>query len=180
MQTLTLDRKTAFQEVGTVLLATFIICLTGYIYIPLWFTPVPIALQNSTVLLMAGLLGSRRAVASIFLYLLLGMVGLPVFSEGCSGVQHMIGATGGYLFGYLIASFVVGKLAERKKTVFNAAFALSAGNIIVYFFGAGYLSTFVGLKSAIFMGIAPFLMGDFFKTLLSIKLIQSSWKRQVG
>ena len=180
MQTLTLEKKTALQEVGTVLLATLIICLTGYIYIPLWFTPVPIALQNSTVLLMAGLLGSRRAVASVFLYLLFGIVGLPVFSEGCSGVQHMIGATGGYLFGYLIASFVVGKVAERKKTVFNATLALVLGNLTIYFFGAGYLSTFFGLKNAIFMGIAPFLMGDFFKTLLSIKLMQSNWKRQVG
>ena len=180
MQTLTLEKKTALQEIGTVLLATLIICLTGYIYIPLWFTPVPIALQNSTVLLMAGLLGFRRAVASVSLYLFLGVVGLPVFSEGCSGLQHIIGTNGGYFFGYLIASFVVGKIAERKKTVFNVALALALGNLTVYFFGAGYLSTFVGLKNAIFMGIAPFLMGDFFKTILSVKLMQSNWKRQVN
>lgn len=179
MQTLTLERKNVLTEVSIILLSTLIICFSGYIYIPLWFTPVPIALQNSTVLLMAGLLGSRRALTSLLIFLSLGMVGLPVFSGGCSGMQYLMGATGGYLIGYLLAAFIVGKIAERSKTVLNAAMALTVGNLVVYTLGAGYLATIVGLKNAFFMGIAPFLMGDFFKTLVSLKLMNlSGWKRQ--
>lgn len=94
-------------------------------------------------------------------------------------MQYLMGATGGYLIGYLLAAFIVGKIAERSKTVLNAAMALTVGNLVVYTLGAGYLATIVGLKNAFFMGIAPFLMGDFFKTLVSLKLMNlSSWKRQ--
>lgn len=177
MHTLTLERKNLLKDSALVLLASFIICLSGYVYIPLWFTPVPIALQNSTVLLMAALLGSKRGTAAVFAFLAQGAMGLPVFSQGCSGLLHMVGPTGGYLFGYLVAAYAVGYIVERKQSLQNATLAFIVGNGIIYLLGAGYLATFVGIEKAFYMGIAPFLMGDLLKTLLSLKAMDwTGWK----
>jgi biotin transport system substrate-specific component len=177
MQTLALERTTA-RDLTLVLLASFVICLSGHISIPLWFTPVPIATQNSTVLLVAALLGSRRGAAAIFAFLAQGAVGLPVFSNGAAGFGHLIGSTGGYLIGYLIAGFVVGYIAEKRSTIASAVGALAAGNAIVYVCGASYLAAFVGLNKAFALGIAPFIIGDLVKSLAIIKILQwASWSK---
>lgn len=171
MQSLTMTRGIA-QGFGIVLLASFIICLSGYMSIPLWFTPVPLALQNSCVLLIAAFLGARRATAATFAFLAQGAMGLPVFSGGAAGFAILLGPTGGYLVGYLIAAFVVGYLAERGKSAAATFTALLVGNGIIYLFGALYLGKFVGLDKVFALGIAPFLIGDFLKLLISFKAIQ--------
>jgi biotin transport system substrate-specific component len=177
MQTLTLERNTT-RDLTLVLLASFVICLSGHISIPLWFTPVPIATQNSTVLLVAALLGSRRGAAAIFAFLAQGALGLPVFSNGAAGFGYLMGSTGGYLIGYLIAGFVVGYMAEKRSTIASAVGALAAGNAIVYFCGASYLAAFVGLNKAFALGIAPFIIGDLVKSLAIIKILQwAGWSK---
>lgn len=168
MHTLTVE-KTIARDFALVLLASFVICLSGQISIPLWFTPVPITLQNSTVLLMAALLGSRRGAAATFAFLAQGALGLPVFSNGHCGFLYMCGPTGGYLIGYLIASYLVGYLVENRK---NPIAALAAGNATVYLCGASYLATFVGMSKAVLLGIAPFIFGDLLKTIASLKMMQ--------
>lgn len=177
MQSVALHRTT-LRDVSLVILASFVICLSGQISIPLWFTPVPLATQNSTVLLMAALLGARRGTAATFAFLAQGAMGLPVFSNGAAGLHTFAGPTGGYLIGYLIAAFVVGSIAERKNSTANLGLALTMGNLIIYFFGASYLATFVGINKAFALGIAPFLMGDFAKWLVSLKVLQ--WKKKVS
>jgi biotin transport system substrate-specific component len=178
MQTLTLERNTA-RDFTLVLLASFVICLSGHISIPLWFTPVPIATQNSTVLLMAALLGSRRGAAATFAFLAQGALGLPVFSNGASGFQHFFGATGGYLIGYLIAAFVVGYIAERRSTIASAVGALAAGNLIIYLCGASYLATFVGASKAFLLGVAPFIIGDILKSVAAVQILKwAGWSKK--
>lgn len=178
MHSLTLGR-TASRDFALVLLASFIICLSGQIAIPLWFTPVPIATQNSVVLLMAALLGARRGTAATFAFLAQGAMGLPVFSNGAAGFAHFFSPTGGYLIGYLVASFVVGAIAEKRKFIASAVGALIAGNAIVYLFGASYLAKFVGLNKAFLLGVAPFLIGDLIKTLASLKILQwAGWSNR--
>ncbi len=177
MQALTLGR-TAAKDFTLVLLASFIICLSGYISIPLWFTPVPVATQNSVVLLMAALLGARRGTAATLAFLAQGAMGLPVFSNGGFGLAHFLTPTGGYLIGYLISSFVVGYIAERRATMASAVGALAAGNGIIYLFGASYLATFVGINKAFMLGIAPFLIGDLVKSLLIVRILDlAGWRR---
>jgi biotin transport system substrate-specific component len=179
MQTLTLERNTT-RDLTLVLLASFVICLSGHICIPLWFTPVPIATQNATVFLVAALLGSRRGAAAIFAFLAQGALGLPVFSNanGAAGLGYLMGSTGGYLIGYLIAGFVVGYIAEKRRTIASAVGALAAGNAIVYFCGASYLAAFVGLNKAFALGIAPFIIGDLVKSLAIIKILQwAGWSK---
>lgn len=172
--TLTLETaRNPLRDVLLVLFASFLICLSGQIAIPLWFTPVPIATQNSFVLLLALLLGPRRASAAVFLFLLQGAMDLPVFSNGCSGFLHLLRPTGGYLIGYLIATFLTGVIHEKKK---SPILALLAGNLAIYLCGASYLATFVGLKKAFLLGIAPFILGDLLKMMASLKIVQ--WSRK--
>jgi biotin transporter BioY len=83
--------------------------------IPLPFTPVPITLQTLVVLISGAMLGSYYGALSMIIYLILGAIGLPVFAGGSSGIGVLFGPTGGYLFSYPIASFVIGKMLEKKK-----------------------------------------------------------------
>ena len=83
--------------------------------IPLPFTPVPITLQTLMVLLSGAMLGSYYGALSMITYLILGAIGLPVFAGGSSGVGALLGPSGGYLFSYPIASFVIGKMLEKRK-----------------------------------------------------------------
>ena len=168
--TLTLE-KTVARDVLLVLLASFAICLSGHIAIPLWFSPVPLATQNSVVLLLAAFLGSRRAFAATFLFLAQGAIGMPVFSTATG----LFGPTAGYLIGYLFASFIVGYIAERNKTLANAFLAMTVGNLVIYLCGASYLSTFVGFSKAFFVGVVPFVLGDLLKTLASLHIL--AWAR---
>jgi biotin transport system substrate-specific component len=124
-------------------------------------------------------LGARRGAAATFAFLVQGSLGLPVFSNGGSGVLHILGPTGGYLIGYLVAAYVVGAIAERRNTMASAVFALVAGNLIIYLFGASYLSAFVGIDRAFALGIVPFLIGDMLKTAVCVKILHwAGWKKQ--
>jgi|SRR3989338_5617163 len=83
--------------------------------IPLPFTPVPITLQTLVVLMSGAMLGSYYGALSMIVYLAVGAIGLPVFAGGASGIGVLLGPTGGYLFSYPVATFVIGKLLEKKK-----------------------------------------------------------------
>ncbi len=169
MQTFALE-KTIARDFAVVLLASLIICLSGQIAIPLWFTPIPIATQNSVVLLVAAFLGARRGAAATFAFLAQGALGLPVFSNGLAGFQNFLSPRGGYLIGYLIASYIVGYIIEKRKSPITA---FAAGNLTIYLCGASYLASFVGVGKAFLLGIAPFLFGDLCKTLISLKIFHS-------
>lgn len=168
MHPLTVTRPIT-KDFALVLLASLIIALSGQISIPLWFTPVPITLQNSTVLLMAAFLGARRGTAATLLFLTQGACGLPVFANGHGGLLCFFGPTGGYLCGYLIASYVVGTLIDQRK---SAMTALLAGNLTIYLCGASYLAAFIGPMQALLLGIVPFIFGDLLKGIASLKLLE--------
>ncbi len=173
MYPLTLPRP-LYRDLAIVLLASFLICLSGSISISLWFTPVPIATRNSLILLLAVFLGPRRGSLAVFAFLAQGALGLPVFHNAASGVAPFFGPLGGYLIGYLIAAAVTGYLAEKKRTLLGTLGALSVGNLIIYTCGAGVLSTFVGPSKALLLGVLPFLLGDVLKTLISLKILQKA------
>ncbi len=171
-RTLTAE-KTLARDFLLVIITSFAICLSGKIAIPLWFTPVPIATQNSVILILAALLGARRAFAATLLFLAQGaLLGLPVFSNGGAGLHVLIGPTGGYLTGYLIASYVVGYIAERNRSLLNGLLAMSVGNLIIYFCGVSYLTTFLGLSKALMLGVVPFILGDVLKIAAGLSLLK--------
>jgi biotin transport system substrate-specific component len=114
------------------------------------------------------------------LYVLLGAVGLPFYSGGDGGVQHLWGATGGYIFGFIVAAWVVGKLAERgqDRTFLRAAPAFAAGQLVIFGFGVPWLAVSADLSAseAIAAGFTPFIVGGIVKAALAGALLPSAWR----
>ncbi|MCF8012256.1 MAG: biotin transporter BioY [Clostridiales bacterium] len=141
----------------------------AYIAIPA--VPVPITLQTLFLNLAAVLLGGSLGALSQVIYVLLGIIGLPVFSGGTAGLGVLFGPTGGYLLGFIAGAFIIGKLVEMKKNPGIAWIIVSmlAGMVVIYIFGALQLSIAGGLsiKKAAVAGVLPFLPGDFLKIIIA-------------
>lgn len=162
------NTKPIYRDVCIVLLASILIALSGAISIPLWFTPIVLTTRNTLVYMLAVSLGSRRASLATLAFLVQGLIGFNVFAGS------MAGPHGGYLIGYLAAAFVTGLIIEKckEKTGLNAFMAMVAGNLVTYACGAGYLATFIGLKQALLLGVAPFILTDLFKIFAGVKILQ--------
>src|SRR3989338_1057228 len=141
------------------------------IKIPLGFTPVPITLQTLVVLLSGAMLGPYYGALAMILYVVVGALGLPVFAGGGSGIGALLGPTGGYLFSYFIAAFVIGKILQIRKSpkYLDYVLAMIAGTIIIYTLGAGWGMAVTGLGlTAIMIGwVLPFIIGDTIKLLIA-------------
>ena len=145
--------------------------------IPLPFSPVPITGQTFAVLVVGATLGSRRGAASLALYLLQGMLGLPFFAGGARGLSILLGPTGGYLVGFVIAASLVGLLATRglDRRVPSAMLAFLAGEIVIYMFGVTWLSFNLGFQHAITVGFLPFLAVDAIKLVAAGLVLPAAW-----
>ena len=141
--------------------------------------PVPFTLQTLSVLLVGSVLGSVRGLLSMALYVLAGIV-LPVYSQGAHGLNVLFGATGGYLLGFVVASFLVGKLAERNwsSNVLKMAASYIIGSAAVYALGVTVL-TFSVLKGnwalGLQYGLYPFLIWDAVKAVVAAGLVPGAW-----
>jgi biotin transport system substrate-specific component len=141
---------------------------------------VPFTLQTGVVLLAGGALGANRGFASQLLYVLLGGFGLPIFAEASGGLGVFGRATGGYLIGFLVASFVVGKLAERHhdRRFVTGFGAFTLGSLIIYVFGVIGLMINLNLTlgEAVANGVVPFVFWDVLKALVAGLLLTGAWK----
>lgn len=149
--------------------------LCAQIVIPL--TPVPITGQTFAVLLIGAALGALRGTAAIGLYVVEGLVGLPVFAGGGAGLARLQGPTGGYLLGFIAAAYLTGTLAERgwDRRVRWAAAAMAAGNVVVYLFGVPWLALFLGWPKAVTAGLLPFIPGDLLKLAAAALALPGAW-----
>ncbi len=160
--------------------STLLIAILAQVRIVLPFTPVPITGQTLGVLLTGALLGSRRGALALALYLVEGILGLPVFTGGGSGMTHLVGATGGYLIGFVVAAWVVGWLCEHglERDLRSAWAPFLAGEALIYLMGVPWLARFVGgVPAALSLGLLPFLPGDLIKMLLAATLLPTAWQR---
>jgi len=157
-----------------------VIAVAAQVSIPLPFTPVPITGQTFAVLLTGAVLGSARGVLATLLYVILGMIGLPFYAGGSSGVQVVMGATGGYLIGLVLAAVATGWLAERRwdRRVWSSVLAMLLGEVLIFTSGVGWLMgvTGVGLAEGLALGLVPFLIGESVKLSLAGLLLPSAWK----
>jgi biotin transport system substrate-specific component len=156
----------------------FLTALGALVRVPLPFTPVPFTLQTFFVLLAGGLLGAGRGALSQMLYLGLGAVGVPVFA---AGPLALVGPTGGYLAGFVVAALVVGRLTAggRGRSLFRTLVAMVTGIAIIYLAGLVQLAIFVpaGLRELIPMGVAPFVIGDLAKLGAAAGIVAAARRR---
>ena len=159
----------------TSIIGSFLLAISSKVQIPL--TPVPVTLQTLVLLVMSMFLGWRGAVGATSLYLFQGAIGLPVFAHG-GGFIILFGPTGGYLFGFLIASLVVGYLAERgwDKSVVLTFTSMTIGTLIIYLFGVVWLSYLKDLNTALMFGLLPFITPDILKICLGTCLVSAGWE----
>ena len=140
--------------------------------------PVPLTAQTFAVLMIGALLGARRAGLSVLTYIMEGAAGLPVFAHGRSGLLVLLGPTGGYLVGFVVAAYVVGLLAEKgwDRRIGTTVLAMVVGNVVIYGFGLAWLSCLPGVNNVLREGLYPFIIGDLLKIALAAILLPSGWK----
>ena len=164
-----------------------VLCARVSFYWP-WNPLVPATLQTFGVLLIAALLGFRRALASVGLYIVLGAIGLPVFALGGSGVATIVsaspgalklGVTGGYIVGFFVAAGLVGRLAELgwDRHIGGSLAAMAFGNVVIYLFGVPWLMAATGmdLSLALQRGLGDFIVGDVIKLVAAAGLLPIGW-----
>lgn len=153
------------------------------IVIPMW--PVPITGQTFAVLLVGTSLGALRGSLSMVLYIALGAMGLPVFAEGASGLAKIVGPTGGYLLGFVLAAALTGWLAQLQwdRKVLKTILSFLLGTVVIYAIGLPWLSAYLGtvgapndLGATLQVGLYPFIPGDIIKALVAGGLLPLIWK----
>lgn len=170
-------------DIGLIVLGSLLVAAAAQLTIHLRF--VPITMQTLAVLLVGATLGSLRGGTAIALYLAEGAAGLPFFAEGKSGVDFLIlrdplHATGGYLWGFLLAAVLVGFLAERgwDRNLGSALGAMFLGNVAIYLVGLPWLAEAIGtsIEGALPFGLYPFIIGDTIKLLLAAGALPVAWR----
>lgn len=165
------------RSIALVVGGTLFVAFATLVAIPLPFTPVPLTLQTFAVLLVGSALGSTRGLISVALYALVGIAGVPWFSQHHSGFAF---PSFGYIVGFVAAAWLVGFLAERggDRHVVKMIGLMVLGNLVIYAFGiAGLmLTTGMPLPTAINKGLFPFLLGDALKIALAACLVPGTWK----
>lgn len=157
--------------------------IAAQIAVPLW--PVPITMQTLAVLLVGVSLGAVRGALSMVLYAVLGIVGLPVFSDLSSGFGVIAGPTGGYIVGFIFAAAFTGWLAQREwdRKILRSILAFLGGTVVVFAIGLPWLAVSLGslgvsndLNSVLQAGLYPFIVGGIVKAMLAAGIIGISWR----
>ncbi len=154
---------------------TAVICILGPMTVAIPISPVPISLANLAICLSITILGLKFGTLSCILYLLIGLIGLPVFSGFTGGIGKLAGPTGGYLVGYLFLSLIGGFFVERfcgkgLEQRMVQGLGLLLGTVILYAFGTVWLAYMAGMSfpEALAAGVLPFIPGDFAKIFLTL------------
>ncbi|MGJ8689530.1 MAG: biotin transporter BioY [Gammaproteobacteria bacterium] len=166
------------QKLGTVLLFVLLIYAGTIIEFPIPGTTIMQTGQTIAVLCAGALLGPFLGAASVALYVLIGMLGVPVFSEGASGVAVMTGPSGGYLFGFIIAAAFVGLCKENgwSDRFLTGVVCMLIGHAVILLCGWAWMSTLMGMSAAYDNGIAPFYLGSTVKSLLAMAIVLGTAK----
>lgn len=157
--------------------------LAAQLSVPIW--PVPVTGQTLAVLLVGSALGAARGALSMALYAVLGIVGLPVFSDASSGWSVIAGPTGGYIVGFIAAAALTGWLAQAQwdRKVLRAFLAFVAGTLVTFAIGLPWLSIALGslglpndLAATLDSGLYPFIVGGVVKAALGAGIMALAWR----
>ena len=159
-----------------------LVSLAAQLAVPLW--PVPVTAQTLAVLLVGASLGALRGAISLSLYAVLGIIGLPVFSDASSGLSVIGGPTGGYIIGFIVSAALTGWLAQRQwdHRILGGLAAFGLGTVATFAVGLPWLAVWLGnagfpndLNSVLQAGLYPFIIGGVLKAVVGAGLIRLAW-----
>ncbi|WP_028957997.1 biotin transporter BioY [Sulfitobacter sp. 20_GPM-1509m] len=168
------------RQVLMVAAGILLLAVAAKIKVPMW--PVPITMGTFAVLAIGAAYGARLGLVTILGYMIVGALGLDVFAGSSAqtfGLTYMMGGTGGYLVGYVLATVLLGVLAQRgwDRSVGWMALAMLMGNAVIYLPGLAWLGQLYGWDKPILQwGLTPFLIGDVIKLTLAAVLLPGIWK----
>ena len=164
------NQKIKTKQMVLIALMTAVTCVLGPLSIPLPFSPVPISLTNFAIFLAIFVLGMENGTISFIIYLLLGAVGVPVFSSFRGGLQVLAGATGGCLIGFIFLALIMGfALDHFDRKLVPTIIGMIIGMAVCYAFGTVWLAKLLSLsfKEGLMMGVIPYLPGDAAKIIIA-------------
>lgn len=164
------NQKIRTKQMVLIALMTAVTCVLGPLSIPLPFSPVPISLTNFAIFLAIFVLGMKSGTISFIIYLLLGAVGVPVFSSFRGGFQVLVGPTGGYLIGFIFLALIMGfALDHFDRKLVPTIIGMIIGMAVCYAFGTVWLAKLLSLsfKEGLMMGVIPYLPGDAAKIIIA-------------
>ena len=176
METISKTHSRLRSMVFVALMAAFL-CIFSPISIPLY--PVPITLQTFAVFVASALLGWKKGVIAVFIYLLVGLIGLPVFSGWTGGFSSFATPSSGYIIGFLFTALLTGFLIDRfSRRIWIYPLAMIAGLLVCYLFGTVWFLVYMNvwmatpytLWQALLVCVIPFLVGDVLKIIAATVL----------
>lgn len=180
---ITMNLKTKTQNLTAAGVLAALLCVSAYISIPLGFTPTPLTLQTLAINLIAIMLAPSMSFMTVLVYILVGLVGVPVFSGGAGGPAKLFGPTGGYILAFLVSAPIMsvtkewfvklfGKFIKSETTAKIIGYAVNAvivGMVIIYVIGSIYMKFMLGKSfgAVLMMAVVPFIPLDLLKCVLA-------------
>ena len=163
--------SSALKRGAAILAGSLFLALMAQITVPMW--PVPMTMQTFAIMLIGAFCGWRLAGETVLAYIAEAAVGLPVLAGGAAGVAKLLGPTGGYILGFLLAAMLIGLLFERgwSRAAPGLVAAFVLGVVVLYLPGLAWLATFVGGDKAVPLGVTPFLAGEAVKLALATAVV---------
>jgi biotin transport system substrate-specific component len=175
-----IPRSTALSHAVLVVSGVLGLAALAQIAIPVPGSPVPVTGQTLGVLILGTAYGSTLGTTTFAMYLLAGIAGAPVFADGGHGLDRIVGATGGYLIGMLVATFVLGQLARFRldQKFLTALPSMLIGTVITFSFGLVWLYQFTDQTWSwtIEKGLAPFIVGELLKIAIAGTSLPAIWR----
>jgi biotin transport system substrate-specific component len=165
-----------------VLAGIAVLTIAAKIKLPVWPSPVPVTMGTFAVLTLGAAYGPRLGLTTILGYLVVGALGWDVFANSsaeANGLTYMMGGTGGYLVGYVLATLALGLAARRglDRSIAGMAGAMLVGNVLIYAAGLLWLGQLYGWdKPILAWGLTPFLIGDGLKLVLAALIVPGLWR----
>lgn len=164
------ENMNSIRDITMVGLMVAMLCVTAYISFPIPFTPILITAQTIVINLIGLILKPKKSVITILVFLLIGSIGIPVFSGGRAGIGTLVGPSGGYFLGFVISVFAISTLRGNKVDFKRYLFlTIVIGMPIIYFFAAMWMSYYNGatIIETIKISVLPFIVGDIIKGFIA-------------
>jgi biotin transport system substrate-specific component len=174
------ETNTKVKQMAIIGLMTAIVCVLAPFSLNIPISPVPISLGSMAVYFAVTVLGMKRGTVSVVLYILLGLVGLPVFSNFSGGAGKLFGPTGGYIIGYIFLALIFGFFVEHWKNNLGLNIAGAVlGTLVLYLFGTVWLAyqLSLGFVAALWAGVIPYIPGDIVKLIIAMAIGMQLRKR---